>query len=325
MTGLTLRILTFLAILAVVVAVFGTTAPNYLSGKNLNSIFRHMSATGVAALGLAFVIIVNKYDLSFPGIAAFGGMTLGFMIASGYGLVPAIVVTVVAGSLLGLVNGVAVGVLRLPDVVTTIGVGSVAGGLSYLYSGGRTLSDNFFTSGILDINDSRFLGISAPIVVMVLLYLAAGLVLHASRFGQALYAVGENATAAFFSGIRVRALTAVAFVMCALLSSWAIVMLTAERGRADPTSANNFLMPAYAAVFLGAALFGRPSAPATFAGAMLISMIVNGMNLLTIPYYFRDGIISLILIVAIAVFEPRVSGALRLAFQRIVGRKAGRA
>lgn len=316
-----LRVLTFAVILAVVLTIFHTTAPNYLSGKNLNSIFRHMSATGVAALGLCFVIIVAKYDLSFPGIAAFGGMTLGFMIASGYPIVPAIIVTIIGGCILGLINGVAIGYFDLPDIVTTIGVGSVAAGMSYLYSGGKTLSDNFFGSGILDINDSKFLGISAPIIVMLMLYLLAGIVLHATRFGRALYAVGENPTAAYFSGIRVRLLTMLAFVMCAVLSSWAIIMLTAERGRADPTSANNFLMPAYAAVFLGAALFGKASAPATFFGAMLISMIVNGMNLLTVPYYFRDAIISFILIVAIAVFEPRVSGALRRAGRRVFGRR----
>lgn len=309
-----LRILAFAALLVIVGGIFHATAPNFLSLTNVTAIFRHMSATGVAALGLTFVIVVNRFDLSFPGIASFGAMTLGTLIVLGYPLWMAILIGVAAGAILGLVNGIAIGMFDLPDIVTTIAVGSVALGLSFLYSGGMTLSDNFMLSGILDINDQKILGISGPVFIMLALYLAAGIVLHATRFGRGLYATGENAVAAHFSGIRVKALIAFAFVMCGALACWAAIMLSAQSGRSDVTAGNGFLMPAYASVFLGAALFGRASAPASFAGALLISTILNGCTLLAIPYYYSDAIISAILITAIAIFDPRIGAALRRAF-----------
>lgn len=308
---LTRRIGAFLVLLAIVAAVFHATAPNFLGTTNITAIFRHMSASGVAALGLTFVIVVNRFDLSFPGIASFGAMTLGMLIVMGWPLWVAILAAVAAGAVLGLINGIAIGYFGLPDIVTTIAMGSVALGLSFLYSGGMTLSDNFMMSGILDVNDRRILGISGPVFVMLALYVAAGIVLHASRYGRGLYATGENAVAAHFSGIRVKALIAFAFVMCAALACWGAVMLSAQSGRSDVTAGNGLLMPAYSSVFLGAALFGRPSAPATFAGALLISVILNGCTLLAIPYYYSDAIISAILITAIAIFDPRISGMFR--------------
>ncbi|WP_151719473.1 ABC transporter permease [Gemmobacter serpentinus] len=311
---LTIRIAAFVALVVLVAVIFHATAPNFLSMTNITAIFRHMSASGVAALGLTFVIVVSRFDLSFPGIASFGAMTMGMLIVLGYPLWLAIFLAVAAGTVLGLINGVAIGYFNLPDIVTTIAVGSVALGLSFLYSGGMTLSDNFMMSGILDVNDAKILGISGPVFIMVMLYLAAGIVLHASRFGRGLYATGENAVSAHYSGIRVKALMAFAFVMCGALACWAAVMLSAQSGRSDVTAGNGFLMPAYASVFLGAALFGRPSAPATFAGALLISIILNGCTLLAIPYYYSDAIISAILITAIAIFDPRIVAALRRVF-----------
>lgn len=311
---MTLRIAAFSMLLVAVGAVFYATAPNFLSTTNINAIFRHMSASGVAALGLTFVIVVNRFDLSFPGIASFGAMTLGILIVMGWPLWIAIGIAVAAGGLLGLFNGVAIGYFGLPDIVTTIAMGSVALGLSFLYSGGMTLSDNFMMSGILDVNDSKILGVSGPVFVMIALYLAAGSVLHLSRYGRGLYATGENAVSAHFSGVRVKALIAFAFMMCAAMACWGAVMLSAQSGRSDVTAGNGLLMPAYSAVFLGAALFGRPSAPATFAGALLISVILNGCTLLAVPYYYSDAIISAILLIAIAVFEPRVAGFLHRLF-----------
>lgn len=308
------RIIAFLVLLVVILAIFTATAPNFLTAINLTAILRHMSASGVAALGLTFVIVVNKYDLSFPGIASFGAMTLGMGIVLGYPLWLAILAGVVAGALFGLVNGIAIGVYDLPDIVTTIATGSIALGLSFLYSGGMTLSDNFMMSGILDVNDQEIFGISGPIFIMLVLYAAAGIVLHATRHGRGLYATGENPVAARFSGIHTRALIAFAFLMCGALACWAAVMLSAQSGRSDVTAGGGFLMPAYASVFLGAALFGAPSAPATFAGALLISMILNGCTLLAMPYYYSDAIISAILISAIAIFDERLIAWLRSLF-----------
>jgi simple sugar transport system permease protein/ribose transport system permease protein len=308
------RILAFIIILAVIAGVFWTLSPTYLSVNNIRGLLQHMAINGLAALGLTFVIIVRHFDLSFPGIASLGAMTLGWLIALGMSLPVAIGGGLAIGVLIGLINGVAVANLRLPDIVTTIATGGLSIGCSYFYSNGTTISDNFFMSGILDLNDNRILGVDEPFAILLGAAIVGFLILHCSRIGRALYATGENAVSARFSGISVRAITVLAFAICGLTSCLAITLLVASAGASDVTSGNQLLMPAFAAVYLGAALFGRPSVPATMAGTMLMSMMLSGFVLLAVPYYYSDAIVSAVLIAAILVFDPRIADSLRNSF-----------
>jgi ribose transport system permease protein len=305
------RTLSFVVLLAVIAGTFQSLSPNYLTSDNLHALFRHMGIQGVTALGLTFVIVVRQFDLSFPGIASLCAMTLGFLIANEFSLSESVAGAAAVGVLCGLVNGVAIGVLGLPDVVATIATGSIAYGMSYIYSNGVSISDNFFGSGILDLNDQRFAYLDAPVFILLLVAVAAGIVLHTTRFGQSFYATGENRRSAVFSGVRVRAFVMAAFALCGGLTCLAIVLLCASSGTADTSSGNQLLMPAYAAVYVGAALFGAPSVGATLAGTLLMAAMLNGFTLLTVPYYYSDAILSAVLIFAIAVFDPRLAGSLR--------------
>lgn len=306
-----LRVLAFVVLLAIVAAVFQSLSPAYLSGNNINALLRHMAVQGLAALGLTFVIVVRQFDLSFPGVASLGAMTLGWLIASNFGVGAGVAGAIAVGLACGLVNGVAVSYLRLPDIVATIATGGVAVGLSYFYSNGTSISKNFFMSGILDLNDAKYFGLDAPVAILALTAAVAALVLHGSRFGRAFYATGENRVSAVYSGIRVRAYVLAAFAICGALSCLAITLLVASSGAANVTAGSQLLMPAYAAVYLGAALFGAASVPATIAGTLLMSAMLNGFTLMAVPYFYSDAIVSTVLIIAIAVFDPRVSAAFK--------------
>ena len=319
--SIALRLLAFVVLLAIIAAVFGSLSTQYLSRNNISAIFRHMSADGLAGLGLTFVIVVRRFDLSFPGVASLGAMTTGWLIAGGFALLPSIVGGIAAGMVFGIVNGLSIAVFRLPDIVTTIAIGSATYGLSYIYSNGATISDNFMDSGILDINDTQILHLDAPIFFMLVLYAIATVVMHRTRFGRSFYATGENPRSAAFSGVNVRAYVIAAFVLTSALSVWAGILHCAEAGQADPSAGDGFLTPAFASVYLGAALFGTASVPATFAGTLLISAMLNGFTLLSVPYYYADAIVAVVLIVAIGVFDPRLAEA----FGRVVrpGRATG--
>lgn len=308
--SLALRFGAFLGLFVVTGLLFGVLSPEFLTRHNISAIFRHMSAEGIAGLGLTFIIVVRRFDLSFPGIASLGAMTTGMLIARGSDLFPSIVGGIAVGTVCGVLNGFAISVIRLPDIVTTIGVGSIAYGLSFIYSNGATISDNFMESGILDINDQKIAYLDAPIFFMLVLYGLAWLVLHRSRFGRGFYATGENPRSAAFSGIHIQRYVVAAFVLTAALSVWAGILHCAEAGQADPSAGDGFLTPAFASVYLGAALFGFASVPATFAGTLLISMMLNGFTLLSVPYYYSDAIISVVLIGAVAFFDPRFAKAL---------------
>ena len=309
--SLAIRFGAFVGLLVLVGALFGVLSPQYLTRNNISAILRHMSADGLAGLGLTFVIVVRRFDLSFPGIASLGAMSTGWLIAQDYTLLASVAGGIGVGMICGLLNGVAISLVKLPDIVTTIAMGSMTYGLSFIYSNGATISDNFMTSGILDINDQKIAYMDEPIFFMLVLYILAFLVLHRSRFGRGFYATGENPRSALFSGIHTRLYVIAAFVLTSALSVWAGVLHCAEAGQADPSAGDGFLTPAFASVYLGAALFGTASVPATFAGTLLISAMLNGFTLLSVPYYYADAIISIVLVGAIAFFDPRFAAAVR--------------
>lgn len=315
-TQLLARLLAFAALVAVIVLLFWLQNAAYVSEGNLRALMRHMSVQGLAALGLTFVIVVRHFDLSFPGVASLGAMTLGWMIAIGLPLWMAVAGGIATGAAFGLVNGLAVARLGLPDIVTTIATGGLAIGFSYFYSNGTSISQNFFMSGILDLNDRKIAGLDMPFAILMAAALLACLLLHGARLGAGLYATGENRISAWFSGVPVSGLIVLAFVICGAMACLAITLLVASSGAANVTAGNQLLMPAFAAVYLGAALFGRPSVGATLAGTLLMSMMLNGFTLLAIPYFYADAIVSTVLILAIALFDPRVSALLRRALPR---------
>jgi ribose transport system permease protein len=318
------RLIAFLGMLVLIGAIFRALAPVYLSSANLHALLRHMAIQGIVAVGLTFVIVVRHFDLSLSGVASFGAMTLGFLLSMETGLSIGVLGCAGVGLLCGLIIGFAVGVMRLPDVVATIGAGSIAYGLSFVYNDGASFSDNFFSSGILDLNDRSYVFIDAPVFILGVVALAAGVLLHMTRFGQALYATGENQLSAALSGIPVRACIVAAFGICGASTCLAMVLHVASSGVANVSSGNQILMPAYAAVYLGAALFGSASVPATLAGALLMAALLNGFTLMTVPYYYSDAVVSGVLIVAVTVFDPRLLASLRTLGARLSSKSSWR-
>ncbi len=308
---LALRIGTFVVLLALIATVFQAFAPVYLTSGNLHALFRHMAEQGVVAIGLTFVIVVRRFDLSLAGVASFAAMTLGFVLSDDHPLLLAVGACAGVGLACGLVNGFVVGIVRLPDVVATIAIGSIAFGLAFVYNGGSSYSDNFFTSGILDLNDGHLIGVDAPVAILIAVAVVAAVLLHTTRYGEGFYATGENPLSATLSGIPVRAHLVAAFSISGLLTGLAMVLHVAASGAAYVSSGNQVLMPAYTAVYLGAALFGSASVPATLAGILVTAMMLNGFSALSMPYYYSDLIVSSVLITAIAVFDPKLVAALR--------------
>lgn len=297
------RVLGFVALVLGVGAVFALIEPRFLSHASLSGIARHMAANGLAALGLTFVVIVRKFDLSIAGIAAFAAMSMGALIAAGLPLWAAIMGGMALGAVLGAISGIAISYFELPDIVTTIAVGSICGGLAFLYTGGRSIFQNFFQSGITDLNDARLLGLGVSLWILLAVYAAAWFVMSRTRTGMAFYATGENPVAAHFSGIATRRFVALAYVLCALCTVLAVLLILAESGNAETNKGANLMMPAYAGVFLGAAVMGGTSVVATFGGILLITMLLDGFALMGVPYYYSDGVVSLILLGGVIAFS----------------------
>lgn len=295
----------FLLIVAAVALIFNSLSSNYLSERNIFAILRQMSVNGLVSIGLTFVIVLRRFDLSLAGTASFCAMTLGFILSQYNDLYLALAGAVAIGTICGACSGLMIGRFNLPDVVTTIGVGSIAAGLAFIYSGGKNYSSNFLSSGVLDINDGMIWFVPFPAVVLGLTAAGAYVVLHMTRFGQSFYAVGENPVSARLSGVPVRRFVGLGFATCGALVGIAMILNCAAVGGSYVNTGNRVLLPSYTAVYLGIALFGTPTILATLAGALLMSLLLNGFTLLSTPYYYSDAIVSFILILAIGLFSPQ--------------------
>ena len=285
---------------------FGLAQPRFVALHNIETMLRAASTTGLAALGLTFVIIVSRFDMSFPWVAALAAMTTGFLVSAEYSFPICLAAGLGIGLVWGIVNGIAIGLFGLPDIICTIATGSIAFGLAYLYSNGVSIYDNFITSGMLGLNNNALLGIELPIWFLFGLYAIAAFGLERTSYGRAFYATGENRVSAIYSGIRVRRYVIAAFALCTTLSAWAAILMSASGGQADVRTGLNFLMPAYASVYLGASLFGRPSAGATLFASVFLSALLNGFMLLGVAFYYSDAITSVILVLALLASNPRI-------------------
>jgi len=297
----TITLIVFFALLAAVAGTFAAVSPSFRSPTNAINLLKHMAPIALAGLGLTFVVAVGFADMSFPWVCCLSGMTMSYMIARGFSPVPSILIGLAVGAAFGVLNGVLVGRFRLPDMVVTIGVGSVAWGLAYLYSGGSHIYENFVTSGIRRLSDARPLGVPLPTILMAAAYVLGYLLLHRSKWGRRLYATGGNEIAARFSGIRVERYVAAAFVLCGVLASLTNMIKIAAQGNGNVKGGLAFLMPAYATVFVGISVFKKATVIGTFLGALLIAVMQNGFTSMSKPVYYMNLAVGLVLIVAIVI------------------------
>ncbi|HET6414124.1 MAG TPA: ABC transporter permease [Anaeromyxobacter sp.] len=300
-------VIVFLVVIALVFAAFSLLHGQFLSARNLTNLLRHASIFSIFALGVLFVVVVGHFDLSFYLVCGLAGMTTSWLIAVEVPAPWSVGVGLVVGALFGIANGVAIGRWKLPDMVTTIGTGAVAWGFAWIYSKGSYIWQNARTSGILLLNDGTILRLPVPVVFMLGTYLLALLAVHRSRFGRGFYATGENRVAAVFSGVHVEAFIVAAFTICAVLTSMGAILSNASQGAGSVRVGMVFLLPAYATVFLGSAVFRKATVHGTLVASLFISLMLNGFTLMAVPYYYSDLIVGIVLIVALALSSDTLS------------------
>jgi ribose/xylose/arabinose/galactoside ABC-type transport system permease subunit len=257
------------------------------------------AATAIAALGLTYVIIVNHSDISFYMTCCFSSMLMAWFISLGIHPVPAVAAGMATGFLWGGVSGLAVGKFKLPDMISTIAIGSIAFGAAYVFSDGAFIYKNFHTSGIINLSEYRFLGITMSVWIMMFLYIVSFFVLEKSRLGRSFYATGANKKAAFFSGVNVNTIIIAAYIISGTLAALAAIIYDSAQGQGNVKIGLNLLMPCFSAIYIGWSVFRKPSIIGTFFGALLSTIITTGFTVMSIPYYWSDLTMAFVLILAI--------------------------
>jgi ribose transport system permease protein len=295
------RQLSTLAGLALLVTLLTVLSPYFLTVSNLSNVLEQTSINAVIAVGMTFVILSGGIDLSVGSLVALSGVALAGALRAGAPLPMALLAGLATGSAAGLVNGLLITRGKLPPFIATLGMMSVARGLTLFVTDGRPISG--FEAGFRSLATGRVLGIPASVLLAGALYLAAHLVLTRTRFGLYVYAIGGNEEATRLSGVGVRFHKTMVYVLAGLMSAVASVILTARLNSAQPIAGMMYELDAIAATVIGGTslLGGSGTIGGTLIGALIMGVLRNGLNLLGISSFLQQVVIGLVIIAAVLV------------------------
>jgi ribose transport system permease protein len=283
-------------------------SPHFATTTNLLNILQQISIVSVVAVGMTFVIISGGIDLSVGSIVAFTGLIMAILMKElEVPVWPTIGVGLVAGCAMGLINGLLVSLVRLPPFIATLGMMSIARGAAFTISGGSpvySLPDSFLAIS------GRVGALPIPALIMIAIFVVGGMVLKYTKLGRYTYAIGGNETASVLSGISVRFYKSVIYTLSGLFCAVSAVLLTAKLDSAVPVAADGYELDAIAAVVIGGTsmLGGEGKLSGTLIGALIIGVVNNGLNLLTVPQGPQRMVKGAIIILAVCVDLLRKRG-----------------
>jgi rhamnose transport system permease protein len=297
------------ALLAVVfIAAFilnSFASPYFLNAWNLSDATYNFTEKAMIAFAMAMLIIAGEIDLSVASIIALASTAMGVVMSMGAG-VPLIVLTgLLTGLACGAVNGVLVAGMGLPSIVVTIGTMSLFRGICYIILGDQAFTG--YPKGFAWFGQGYVWWVFS---VELAIFAVAGLVffflLHRMNFGRVVYAIGNNPTAALFSGIRVQRVRFVLFLLTGLMSGVASVCLTSRLGSTRPSIAMGYELEVVTMVVLGGIniLGGSGSVLGVVLAALIMGLVTFGFGLLNVPGIVMSIFLGLLLISVIAV--PRL-------------------
>jgi ribose transport system permease protein len=296
------RPILLLILLALALGGFAAGHPSILSPENLDSMAVFGVEIGMIAFGQTLVICGGDggIDLSVGAIAALSQVVLGRLIHAGIPWLPAVVLTLGAGLILGLINAVAVNWFRIPPIIATLATLFGYDGLALVATGGVNIDLTHTSKLFLAIGQGHVLGIPFQLLCLYLPLLALFIyVQHFSRYGRALYLAGSNELAARLAGLRVAWLRAYAYVATGLISSLAGIVAAARLGTARPDAASHANLISIAIVVLGGTgIFGGTgSVIGTALATAVIAVIDYGLSYNNFNPIYQAGMIGSILIV----------------------------
>jgi rhamnose transport system permease protein len=298
---------------AVAVAVFianSFASPYFLNAWNLSDATFNFTEKAMIAFAMAMLIIAGEIDLSVASIIALASTVMGLVMTAGYGTPEIVLAGLATGLACGALNGFFVARLGLPSIVVTIGTMSLFRGVSYI-----VLGDQAFTGYP---KDFAYFGqgyvwwvFSFELVLFAVLAIGFYILLHRTNFGRAVYAIGNNPTAALFSGIRVDRVRFILFLLTGLMSGIAAVCLTSRLGSTRPSIATGMELEVVTMVVLGGVsiLGGSGRILGVVLAAIIMGLVTFGFGLLNVPGIVMSIFLGLLLIGTIAL--PRLAKGLR--------------
>jgi ribose/xylose/arabinose/galactoside ABC-type transport system permease subunit len=289
-------ILLILALLCVVVSIIN---PIFLSSANILNVLRTTSYVVIIACLTTLVMVSGGLDLSVGSQMGLGGILVSSFMVMGIPVMPAILLTFAANSIIGILNGVIVVKRKIPPMIATMGTLYIARGFCNVITKGAPvypLPESFGRLG-----NGSFLYVSYSVYIAIAVVLVFNYVLHNTTYGRSIYAIGGNQDAARLSGISVDAIKISTYILSSLSATMVGIIMTSRMESGQVSTGNGREMTIIAAVVIGgtSTLGGSGTILGTVIGSLLMSVVENSMVLMTVSVYWQSVVIGVIMIVAV--------------------------
>ncbi|WP_326613176.1 substrate-binding domain-containing protein [Streptomyces scopuliridis] len=294
-----------LSALVVLVVAMSLLSGDFLTTQNLLNVGVQAAVTAILAFGVTFVIVTAGIDLSVGSVAALSATVLAWSATSeGVPVWLAVVLAVGTGIACGLVNGALVSYGKLPPFIATLAMLSVGRGLSLVISQGSPIA---FPGSVSRIGDTLGGRLPVPVLVMVAMGLITALILSRTYLGRSMYAIGGNEEAARLSGLRVKRQKVAVYALSGLFAAVAGIVLASRLSSAQPQAAQGYELDAIAAVVIGGASLsgGVGKASGTLIGALILAVLRNGLNLLSVSAFWQQVVIGVVIALAVLLDTAR--------------------
>lgn len=282
------------------IVLLALVSPTFRKPNNIISILLQVSINGILALGMVFVITAGGIDLSIGSMLALTSVIVGAVLNATGNIFLACLIAIATTTFFGLINGLLIAKFNMFPFVVTLATQLVIRGVAYIISGGYSASlanADFKNIG----NGKVFEVIPIPVVILFVIAILAYVLMHWTRFGRYIYAVGGNMNSAIASGVNVFWTRAFSFVIMGFCAGVAGVIMTSRISAAQPNIGVGYETDAIAACVIGGTSFagGIATIPGTMIGIGIIGLIYNGMNLVGINSYWQTITKGLLIIGAV--------------------------
>jgi ribose transport system permease protein len=289
--------------LAVMMTIIGVARPRFLNPLNLLTILGHTTFLGMLAVGTVFLLAIREIDLSVGWIFNFSAVLTALMMVAGLDPWLCAAGGVAFGAALGLMNGLLAVVLRLPAIIVTLGTFSMFQGLSLVVNNGRAVvppnqDSSFFTA----VSAKLFGVLPVPAAVFLLLVVAMHVLLHRTRFGYRVLAVGSNPEAAELAGISNAAIRLQTLVLMGAICGLSGAMYVGFRGAIDPNEGSDFVLVVVAAVIIGGTPLsgGSGTVIGAMVGTLIIQVISSGLIFFGIDATWSTFVTGAVIVLAVS-------------------------
>jgi len=314
----------FLALIAIIIF-FSIQSPFYFSLSNFLIMSSHVAIFGLLALGMLLVILNGGIDLSVGSTLALSGVFAGYLMQGvmidslGIILYPPIWVVVILtcalGAFVGCINGVLIAYFKVPAFVATLGTLYVARGVALLMTNGLTYNKlaghpELGNTGFDWLGFNRLFGIPISVIILVIVAIICGVLLSRTAFGRWIYASGGNERAAELSGVPIKRVKIIVYMLSGICASIAGLVLTSQLTSAGPTAGTTYELTAIAAVVIGGAALtgGRGNTRGTLLGAFVIGYLSDGLVIIGVSAYWQTVFTGTVIVLAVLLNSIQYSG-----------------